>query len=332
MKLFKSKKDEKKTDLQKVEERREEVLAKGRKFKYPLQYTKHRVVVNTILISVVVIALLMVGGWLALYKLQMTDGILYRLTTFLPVSVADVDGEKVRFSDYLMLYRSSLSSLEQQSGELGNDDRANEVKAQYKRMALSGAEEYAFALKKGKEYNVTVSNEEVANEFTRHRQVGGVDRSEEGFLKILNDNFGLSKSEYERMLYLNLMKAKVSVAMDENANQVADKIEQTLNSNGGDLAAAVKDLEGKATYEETGGLVDSKNIDGGRASEAMKLEAGQLSGKFLSINGDGYYFVKLISKKDAEVNFASIFVPFTEFDAEFKALTEEQIHEYISLE
>ena len=116
MKLFGRKKDDKKTDLEKVEERREEVLAQGRKFKYPLQYTKHRVVVNTILISVIIAAVLAVGGWLALYKFQMTDELLYRATTIVPVSVANVDGEKVRFSDYLMLYRSSLSSLEQQCG------------------------------------------------------------------------------------------------------------------------------------------------------------------------------------------------------------------------
>ena len=97
MKLLRRKKDEKKTDLERVEERREEVLAQGRKFKYPLQYTKHRVVVNTVLIGIIITALLAVGGWLALYKFQMTDELLYRATMIVPVSVANVDGEKVRF-------------------------------------------------------------------------------------------------------------------------------------------------------------------------------------------------------------------------------------------
>ena len=32
-----------KTELERVEERREEVLSKGRKFKYPLQYAKYRI-------------------------------------------------------------------------------------------------------------------------------------------------------------------------------------------------------------------------------------------------------------------------------------------------
>ena len=62
MKLL-SKKDNKKTEQQKVDERREEVLATGRKFKYPLQFTKHRVVVSTILIAAVVLGIMVVGGW-----------------------------------------------------------------------------------------------------------------------------------------------------------------------------------------------------------------------------------------------------------------------------
>ena len=92
------KKESKKTEQERVEERREEVLAKGRKFKYPLQWTKHRVVVNTILISFVILAILVVGGWLALYRLGMTDGLLYRITKIVPMPVAQVDTEAVRFS------------------------------------------------------------------------------------------------------------------------------------------------------------------------------------------------------------------------------------------
>lgn len=333
MKLFKSKKDEKKTDLEKVEERREEVLAQGRKFKYPLQYTKRRIVINTVLITAVVVAFLAVGGWLALYKFKMTDEILYRVTTFVPVSVANVDGEKVRFSDYLMLYRSSISSIEQQSGALGNDEDSDFVRNQYKRAALSDAEEYAFAAKIANERGIVVSDEEVEDEFNRHRQVGGVDRSEDGFLKILNDNFGLSKSEYKRMLYLNLVKAKVMVAIDETANSIAEEVERELESNGGNYRGIAETFGEKITYEETGGLVNNKNIDGGRATEAMKLEKDGQSGRFVSMNGDGYYFVKLIDKTDNEVNFVSIFVPFKEFDQQFEGVKNgEGIKEFITLE
>ncbi|MBP5648235.1 SurA N-terminal domain-containing protein [Candidatus Saccharibacteria bacterium] len=326
------KKDTKLTEQEKVEERREEVLAKGRKFKYPLQWTKHRIVINTILITVVTLALIIAGGWLALYRLGMTNDLLFRVTEILPVSVAKVDDESTRFSDYLMFYRSSMTSVERQSGSQFDEGSIEELRNEYKRAALSEAEQYTYATKLAKEQDITVSDEEVANEFERHLKIGGVDRSEESFLKIVKDNFGLDKSEYQRMLYLTLIKAKVEIAIDTTANNLANKVETILKNNNDDYAKVADELGDKIVYEETGGLVDSKNIDGGRATEAMKLEPGASSGKFVSMNGDGYYFVKLIKKTDTEVNFVSIKVPFTEFEKRFDVLkNENKIYEYIKI-
>lgn len=327
-----SKKEEKKTEKEKVEERREEVLAKGRKFKYPFQWTRHRIVVNTILIALVVFAMIFVGGWLALYRIGMTDELLFNITKVVPLSVASVDSENVRFSDYLMFYRSSMTSIERQSGSQFDESSFNDLRTEYKRAALTEAEKYAYAVKLARELDITVTKEEIANEFNRHLKIGGVDRSEEGFIKIIKDNFGLDKSEYERMLYLTLIKAKVEMEIDETANKISARVETLLTENGNDYAKVAEELGSEIIYEETGGLVDGKNIDGGRASEAMKLEPGQSSGRFVSMNGDGYYFVKLISKTDSEVNFVSIKVPFTEFAEQFDALKEEgKITEYIDL-
>lgn len=332
MKLFK-KQDDKKTESEKMEERREEVLATGRKFKYPLQWTKHRVVVNTILVAGVVVALLTIGGWLALYRFGMTDELLYRVTQIFPVSVADVDGEKVRFSDYLMLYRSSMTSIEYQAGKFSDEESEKALIYQYKRNALTEAESYAYAVKLARELGIEVTDDEVNAEFERHRQIGGVDRAEEGFLKIIKDNFGLSKSEYCHLIKLHLIKARVEASIDSSANEVANKIEAMLIENGGNFQKVASDLGDKVEYEETGGLISSKNLDGGRANEAMKLEVGGESGKFTSVNGDGYYFVKLLEKNEAEVNFVSIKVPFTEFARRFEDLTSNSgISEYISIE
>ncbi len=330
MKLLK-RKDDKKTEQEKVEERREEVLAKGRKFKYPLQWTKHRVVINTVLIAVVVIGIIITSGWLALYRFNMTDEMLFRVTKILPVPVAEVDSEKVLFSDYLMLYRSSIISVERQSSQHEVGSSLDDLRAQYRRDALTEAEKFAYATKLAREQGIAVTNEEVASEFARHLSIGGADRSEESFLKIVSDNFGLNKGEYERVLYLSLVKSKVEMEIDEKANKIAAKVEKMLAENGGDYTAVAESLGSSIIYEETGGFVSSQNIDGGRAAEAMKLEPGQQSGRFVSMNGDGYYFVKLIKKTDSEVNFVSIKVPFTEFSTHFNALrAEDKIAEFIN--
>ncbi len=331
MNLFK-KKDVKKTEQEKVDERRDEVLSKGRKFKYPLQWTRHRIVVNTILITIVVVAMVVIGGWLALYRLNMTDELLFRVTKIVPAPVASVDSENVSFSDYLMLYRSSMTSIERQSGSQFDEGSLEQLRTEYKRSALQEAEKYAYASKLAKELNISVSPEDVDAEYTRHLNVGGIERSEESFNKIIEDNFGLNKDEYRRMLYLSLLKSKVETTIDDNANKIAKNVESILASSGDDYKAAAEQLGDKISYQETGGLVDSRNIDGGRATEAMKLEPGKSSGKFISMNGDGYYFVKLLNKTDTQVNFVSIRVPFIEFDQRFNSLkTDNKISEYITL-
>ena len=312
-----------KTEREKVEERREEVLAKGRKFKYPLQYTKHKLVINTILVAAVAVVAMVVAGWLALYQFQSTGEMMYRVTQVLPVPVAEVEGAKVRYSDYLMIYRSNLQTSEQQSGQLGNTEDDDLVRAEYKRTALEAAVEYTYAMKLGKELGLSVSEEEIDQAFDEHRKVGGVERSEEAFLKIVQDNFGMNRREYRRMLELTLMKAKVEQEIDETAQAVAAEAETMLNENGGDMAAVAESLGEQVEYEATGQLVDNMNVDGGRSNKAMTLEPGQVSERFLSNNGDGYYFVKLVEKTETQVNYESIKVKFTTFAERVAQLYEE---------
>ena len=166
-------KDGAKSEKEKVDERREEVLAKGRKFKYPVQWTRHRVVIIAIIVALAVMTLLVVGGWAALYRFGMTDSLLFNMTKVVPLKVAKVDGEDVKFSDYLMLYRSSMTSAERQSGgQLGGD--LSSLEEQYKRAALDKAEEYVYALKLALEMGIDVSDEEVAAEFERHLKIDAV--------------------------------------------------------------------------------------------------------------------------------------------------------------
>ena len=322
MKLKKAK-EAPKTEREKVEERREEVLAKGRKFKYPLQYTKHKLVINTVLVAAVAVVAMVAAGWMMLYQFQDTGDMIYRVTEILPVPVAEVDGAKVRYSDYLMIYRSNLQTSEQQGGQLGSSADDDLVREGYKQTALAAAVEYTYALKLGEELGLTVTEEEIDLAFDEHRKVGGVERSEEAFLKIVRDNFGMNEREYRRMLELTLMKAKVEQEIDEEAQTVAAKVETMLAENGGDLAAVAESLEGQVEYEATGQLVDNMNVDGGRSNKAMTLEPGQVSERFLSSNGDGYYFVKLVEKNETEVNYESIKVKFTTFAERVAALYEE---------
>jgi len=330
--LRKKEEPERKSEKEKVEERREEVLSRGRKFKYPLQYAKHKLVINTVIIAVLGVVVLFVVGWAALYKFQDMGDIMYRISLAVPVPVAKVDDKNVRFSDYLMTARSSLMTLDQQSGLEAEGENRDAMENGYKRQALTQAEKLAYALKLGEELGLEVSNDEVNAAFDEHRKVGGTERSEESFLKVLNTNFGLSKDEYNRMLYLSLMRSKVEQKIDKEAESVAAEVERVLAGNGNNFQEAKESLGDKVEYSSTGGLIDNKNVDGGRSSKAMSLGAMEASGRFLSTNGDGYYFVKTVEKTETQVSYVSLYVRFTEFEKRFKEMKEAGlIKEYIDL-
>ncbi len=72
-------------------------------------------------------------------------------------------------------------------------------------------------------------------------------------MKILRDNFGMNKSEYRRMLYLSLMRAKVSQEVDEPANKLSQEVEKILAEQDGNLTAAAE-LGAGVTYEKRGAV------------------------------------------------------------------------------
>ena len=311
---------EKKTEKEKIKKRREEVLKSGRKFKYPLQYSKHRLVIVTIIVAVVALIGSFVTGYLMLYKVQSTGDVIYRLTKILPVAVAKVDGENVRYSDYLMIYKSSIRPIEQQTGSFGEGPDADSRRNYYKRAALTEAEAYAYATKLARERGIEVSKEEINTSFDEHRKVGGTELSNESFLRIVKDNFGLSEDEYRHIIELSLLKKNVSVAIDTNAKDTINEVKKYLSENDNDFKKARDEFTSRASYEETGGLVGSGNVDGGRALKALTLEKGQVSEPFVSLNGDGYYIIKCVDKAENEVSYVSLFVSFSEFDKQMSSL------------
>ena len=331
---FRRKKELKKqVTTETIEEHREEVLSKGRKFKYPFQYAKHKLVLNTIVIGIVAVLLSIGFGWLQLYRFQSTGDILYRFTKVIPVPVANVDGENVRYSDYLMIYRSSIMSIEKQKGVLTDSEEDKVMREQYKRKSLDRAVEFTYALKLAKELDVEVTQDQIREAEREHRVVDGVERDEEKFAKIIQTGFGLTVEEYERLWLLTLTKREVVVAIDEEARATAGEVEALLDGNGGDFSRVVGALGDKVVYEETGELVSMLNLDERRAAMASSLEVGEWSARFVPKNGDGYYFLKLLAKSDGQVKYVSLKVPFGEFDRRMKMIRKEgKVTEYIKVD
>lgn len=301
-----------------LESERKEILNNGRKFKYPVQYSKKKLVINTLIIAATIITLGLIALWHQLYVAQNTSDLIYRITTVLPLPVANVDGQNALYSDYLADYRANMALSENKKGTLElikDKDKRSEV---YKKQAMDNTIRNAYAIKLARENNISVSTKEVDEVIKKQRMVNGVEISEPAFNKIIKDNYGFSAKEWRRIFAeLPLLQQKVSEKIDSNALNLKNEVVSFLASNNNDFSKAVEKFGDKIEVGSSG-TIKISNFDGGLAKTALALKEGEVSKVFItkrnSKDAYGYYFVKLVSKNDKELSYEYIKVKFTEFD------------------
>lgn len=319
-----------------VAEHRERILAGGRKFKYPHQYVKHRLVINAIIIAFVVVVVAIGVGWQQLYLAQNTSEFMYRVTRVLPVAAGNVDGETMRYSDYLMRYRSQELWLRNQ-GQLGlNGNDEQQQLDFYKRQVINGLEADTFAQKKAGELVISVSDEEVqaAIDATRKTVTGNISQSV--YDASTKDTLGYSPDEYRHILWQSLLRQKVAYALDNDAKIVKTRVESLLTAKKRlSLEGIVKQLKKEGLSAEFGasGLVPNNNQDGGLSKTTLGLKDGEISPAIQATTGDGYYFVQRLTANDRQVSYQFIHVPLTEFNRQLELLKKQgKISEYINIQ
>lgn len=315
---------------------RERILAGGRRFKYPIQYARHRLVFNAIIIAVAAIILLVVGVWWQLYLVQNTSDFMYRVTRVVPVPVASIDGQQVRYSDYLMKYRSSIHYLEEKERvNLSSEDgkrQSDFVKSQAMEDALADA----FAAKIAKERNLSISAVELETFLKQQRSSSDGAVSEATYDAVILDYYGWSPDEYRHAMETKLLRQKVALDVDTDAAETSEVVGELIkkgNTNLKDVTKkANKNSPARVTFGSLG-WVPRTNQDGGLASTAVGLKVGQVSGVIKSTTGDGYYYVKLIAQNSEQVNYQYVHIPLTTFS---KLLNEaesssDKVQKYIAI-
>jgi rRNA maturation endonuclease Nob1 len=318
-----------------VAEHRERILAGGRRFKYPMQYARHRLVFNTIIIVVAALLVLVGLGWQQLYLAQNTSNFFYRVTRVLPLPVAAVDGQPVKYSDYLMYYSGSAHYLSQsEQVNLQSEDGKRQVDF-IKRKSLDDAELDAYAAKLAKQLNVSVTQKEIDQVISEARETVNGRISQETYDASTLSVLGWTPEENHHVIRNNLTRLAVAYAIDTKAKKQADKAGELVKASDADFDKIAAELGGDGAAKVTtgvSGLVPLTNRDGGLSNAAMKLEKGQTSGLIKTATVDGYYFIKLLEKTDTSLNYAYIRIPLTMFNDQFAALKKDgKIAEYISV-
>lgn len=315
-----------------VAEHRERILAGGRRFKYPMQYARHRLVVVTVTLAVAAVALIGIFGWWQLYVAQSTSTMLYRVTQIIPVPVASVDGQKVRYSDYLMYYNSSIHFLQKSEQLVLSDKDGQRQVADQKRKNLDIAIRNAYAEKLAKQLDIKVEPDQLKRVNEDHLTMANGPISQETYNASTMSLLGWTPEEEQRATKNQLLRSNVAYAIDDKARQQVEKVSRLLQTPDADFDKVASEVGDPKVTAYVTGMVPLVNNDGGLAEAARKLEKGHVSSVIRSTTGDGYYFVKLIEKTDTQLNYACISIPLTEFDRRLEALRQAgKVHEYINV-
>ena len=316
-----------------LEEQRKEILNKGKKFKYPVQYSKNRLVINVLIIAGVILITGTGLLWYQLYQAQNTSEFIYRFTTVLPFPIARVDGERALYSDYLIEYRANMQIANVKKDEIEGASNTNALSTLNKTKAMKNVIFNAYAQKKARELGITVSEKEISEVFDAQRKTRNTELTENELYKIAADNYGLSPSELRRIfIELPLLRRKVMAQIDKNAENLKNEVSKYLSENSNNFSSAANKFGDKVEYSKPGKVLKI-NIDGGRAKVSADLKVGGVSEPFISNAGDGYYIVKLIEKNDNEVSYESIKIKFTEFNRQIESLEKEgKIKKYIKVD
>jgi hypothetical protein cdiviTM7_03053 len=294
-----------------VAQHREKVLAAGRKHKYPIQYTKRRLVWITMFVSVAILAIFVGLGWAQLYLWKDTSDITYRITKILPLPVANIDGENANYSDYLLYHRSSLAVLQTQ----GQSDQKDKVKF-YQNQSINKALEVAYAKRLARENNITVDDNKVQDLIKKQQESSKLSQS--AYESVVKDNLHWSMDELKIAMKYTLLKQEVSFKIDKTADDLVSTIQNKVKS--GKSLKDIADEMGNKVQPVFNLSVSTDNSDGGLTKSATLLAKGKISEPLKTLAGDGYYFVTLNSFEDNTVNYSYVKVPLTEFNNRFNYL------------
>lgn len=321
-----------------VAEHRERILAGGRRFKYPIQYARHKLVANALIIILVSLVVLVILSWWQLYIAQNSSSFMYRLTRIFPLPVAQVDGEPVPFKDYLVQYRGSEHYLSKYD-EIKVDSPDGKTQLMHiKRESLNRAEADAYAAKVARQRGISVTEKDVDAVISQQRDTVNGRITQETYDASSRMMYDWSPEDYRDAVKRSILRARVAFAVDEESANLQRKAAELIRTTNGDFEKVAAELAGpdqqkpRVRAAVSGLMYSTSTLDGLSISEVAKIPVGTVSGVLQSTTDDGYYFVKVLDKNDKQVNFAYVQIPLREFQGQFDQLKKTgKIKEFISV-
>ena len=143
---------------------REEMLGKARKYIYPLQHSKHRIVLISTGIAIAVIITFFSYCTLALYRFQSSSTFLYRVTQVVPFPIARSGGHFISYENYLFELRHYTHYYITQQKLDFNTPEGKQQLVDFRRRALDKVINDSYIKQLAAQRKVSVSDREVDDE------------------------------------------------------------------------------------------------------------------------------------------------------------------------
>lgn len=243
---------------------REEVLSSARKYIYPLQHSKHKIVLISTALFITTVVAFFSYCLIALYRLQSTSTFLYGVTQVIPFPIAKAGPHYVAYENYLFELRHYMHYYETQQKLDFNTESGKQQLADFKQRALTRVVDDAFVKQLAAKNKVSVSDQEVNDEITIVRNQNRLGGSDKVFEDVLKDFWGWSVDDFKRELRSQLLAQKLVSTLDTGTHARAQAALDELKG-GADFAAVAKKYSDDASTKDNGGdfsgPINKTNID-----------------------------------------------------------------------
>lgn len=306
---------------------RDEVLASARKYIYPLQHSKHRIVLISTALFITFLVSFFTYTVLALYKFQNTSKFVYRVTQVVPFPVARSGSTFVAYENYLFELRHYMHYYTTQQKLDFKSESGQQQLADYKKKALDKVVNDALVKQLAKKHGVSVSGEEVDAAITVLRNQNRLGGSDKVFEDVLREFWDWSTNDFKRSLKQTLLSQKVVSALDSGAHDRAKAALDQLKS-GADFTALAKQVSEDQETKEGGG--DFGFLIGKTSTEVpyqlvealFRLKAGEHS-EIIDV-GYGLEIVKVLEVNGEKVRAAHIRFNFQDLNIYLNELKDQQ--------
>jgi len=127
-----------------VAEHREDILSGARKYIYPLQHSKHRIVVLTTTLVVATIMVFFASIVFLLYRQQTSSTFIHQVTKVLPFPIARTGNRFIAYENYLFELRHYIHYYETQQQLSFDTESGRDQLAAYKKRALDDVVNLAY--------------------------------------------------------------------------------------------------------------------------------------------------------------------------------------------